>query len=259
MSQAITISAPKTLADPLAERAASARAAYNAMQACADQMGAWAIVLGMEFAEAKKALGETRGGDRKSDNPDQSSGIRTFDQWREQFFPEVSRTQSYEYIRIARETKAGMIKSGSEAFASLLHLAPSQLSDEQRALLHKEVKGFADGRTLNQLMLDFGLVKKGRKAGKGTGNNGAETKRLNKGEPEPGWSQEEWEDYCDADDEERDAIDKLRPIEIGILAELEAGTLAHLPERFRANLAAAALKLTGTLGTMEKRKKGVRK
>jgi hypothetical protein len=246
----------------LEDRAQRAREAFNAMESAANQMGAWAIVLGMEFLEVKKTLGETRGRPSKNNSSssrtnlpdDQSSSAGTFDQWLETHFPEISRTRAYDYIRVARESKAGMLKSGSEAITSLLSVAPSQMNDEQRALLHEQVKGFAGERDVNQLLLDFGLVKKGRKVGKGTGDNGSETKALKKDDVPPGWDPSEWADYVEADEETRAAIDLWREIEIRIREELNAHSLAHLPTRFRTNVLHAAQDLTKTLEAATPRK-----
>lgn len=268
----ITSAAIEVLPTPaiisLQDRAKRINEANDALGACLNQAGNWVVIIGIELHHANLALGERRGGNRKGADEQNRQDVAdlpqklTFPEWLKQHCPDVALRSAERYMALAKAAKAHLLKNGEEAIRALLAKPAAELNEEERETLHDTIHKVTDGKTYEQLALDFGLKGgKGKKNGKGTGNNGAETKRENN-EPPVGWCRDEWDLYQAADDQEKTSIDLWRPIETGIITELENETLAHLPEQFLAHLELAATGLVSkisALRTAQQKKKGARK
>lgn len=242
----------------LDDRATRINNARAALGASLNQAGNWAIILGMELQSANAALGERRGA---HNSKSATVALFTFPQWLKANCPDVSERSADRYMQLARGAKAHFLKTGEEAIRALLAKPATELNNEEREALHNTIHKVTDGKTYEQLALDFNLKGgKGKKTGKGTGDNGQKTKDANN-EPPIGWSPEEWDLYQAGDDQEKTAIDLWRPIETGITAELTTQTLAHLPELFLKNLEHAAAALDNRIAEIRKAaaKKGARK
>jgi hypothetical protein len=160
----------------------------------------------------------------------------------------MSERSAQRYVALAKGAKSALLKSGEDVIRALLDKPSADLSEEDRAQLHGAIRKAADGKTFEQLALDFGMTGPRRKtltSGKG---NGSETKAGNMG-PRPGWTEDEEAAYAAADAQAREAIDCWRHIARGIAAEIEAGTLAHLPAVFLADLAEQCAALAAKLKT----------
>lgn len=230
MSEALSVlePAPVAEADALDIHARHIRDAHRALGGALEQAGTWAVLLGHELSEAHRALGIRAG--RPGKNNSATVAELNFEGWLKAEIPSISYRSAMRYMALAKGAKAAILRNGEEAIRALLAKPSASLSEEEREVLHGTIRKVTDGKTYSQLALDFGMKGPGRKTGSG-GNNGAAAKAIDS--VPPGWAEEEWELYRNSDDQAKEAIDQWRSIERAISAEIEAGTLAHLPSLFR--------------------------
>jgi hypothetical protein len=261
---AVVVTKPLVIA--LEDRAKRINEAHDALGGCLNQAGNWAVILGVELHDANAALGERRGRPGKNrqlaDIPATDEKPVTFPDWLKANCPAVPLRSAERYMALAKAAKSHLLKNGEEAIRALLDKPAGDLSEADRKQLLKTIRKITDGKTYEQLALDFGIKGgKGKKTGKGTGDNGQDSKNASN-EPPIGWSAEEWDARNAADPEEQEAIDICRPVESGILQILETASFAHLPKHFLGTLEAAVELLATKLAEIRataKETKGSRK
>ena len=241
--------APRGIAVPVAEIAASPLQAvvYYAEQARrAAVVGiAYQVLAGMAAKQLKKQLGVTKG-----TRSDIAEDPRLAGGW-EAFCKKSLGISADTVTRWMALAELVAVKLGKlewltpEALESFAHL-----SEDQFAALHKSIKGVVDGKTQQQLLLEWGALAGG--AHKGTtpsGNGGAGDGTEPDAKP-AGWSDEEWQQWLDADEQERAAIDHARAFLAAIDAFAAAGKVhPHIPALYRDEIRVRAMDAVADLQT----------
>lgn len=198
---------------------------------------AYQVLAGMAAKQAKKQLGVAKGTRSDLANDERLAGG-----W-EAFCKKllgVSADTVNRWMAIAElvATKLGKLEwLTPEALESFAHL-----SADQFAALHKSIKGVVDGKTQQQLLLEWGALAGGAHKGTSpTGNGGAGDGTDPDAKP-PGWSDEEWQQWLAADEQAKAAIDHAR----AFLAAIDAFAAAakvhpHIPNLYRDEIRVRAM------------------
>lgn len=114
------------------------------------------LLLGFELNKVKAALGERRGGDRKS--ADQKPHGAVFDRWEDLVFQQtgLSVDTCTRWMTIAKgASKSLPILTAKDVMEKPFHMLPEKRQEEVSKILNKAV----DGRTMHEMMVAFGIWK----------------------------------------------------------------------------------------------------
>lgn len=188
---------------------------------------AYQVLAGMAAKQAKKQLGVAKGTRSDLANDERLAGG-----W-EAFCKKllgVSADTVNRWMAIAElvANKLGKLEwLTPEALESFAHL-----SADQFAALHKSIKGVVDGKTQQQLLLEWGALAGG--AHKGTTPTESSGMGAQDETKPPGWSDEEWMEWLKADETLRAAIDHVRAFRAAIDAFAAAEKVhPHIPAHYR--------------------------
>jgi hypothetical protein len=202
---------------------------------------AYQVLAGMAATQLKKALRVTQG-----TRSDLALDERLADGWE----PFCKKTLGVSADTVARWTALAELVAAK--LGKLEWLTPdalekfAHLSADQFAALHKSIKGVVDGRTQQQLLLEWGALKGGaHRATNPTGPGGSDDQGDAK---PPGWSDEEWAEWLGADETARAAIDHIRAFRAAIDAFAAAEKVhPHIPEHYRDEVRVRAMDVLGAL------------
>jgi len=192
------------------------------------------IIAGLAAAAAKKAM-QVEQGTRSdiADDPRLAKGWAGFCKTS----LGVSDETVNRWMKMAALVAAKLGKLEWLTLESLEHFA--SMKEDQFAALTKAVKGAVEGKTQTQLLLEWGLVNGGAKRAI-TPSAGSEGNDANPDEPLPGYTDEEWREWCDGDEVLREAIDHARSLRSQLRQFTGAAKVApHIPAAYRADLRVA--------------------
>ena len=246
-TKALAPIAPRGLAvpvDKIAESPLDAVVYYAEQARRAAVVGiAYQVLAGMAATQLKKALGVTKG-----TRSDLANDERLAAGW-EPFCKKtlgvsadtVSRWMALAALVAAKLGKLEWLTP--EALEQFAHL-----SADQFAALHKSIKGVVDGKTQQQLLLEWGALAGGAHRGTTPSGDGGNGDGSGSDAKPPGWSDEEWSEWLAADETLRAAIDHVRAFRAAIDAFAAAEKVhPHIPAHYRDEVRVRAMDTLASL------------
>ncbi len=127
---------------------------HRCAQAAAGMATGYAILCGLELQKVRSEVSKPG---KRSDLPNASGG--GWESW-VQSNCEFSAETARKYIAVAEGIKGRLLQTElSKSLAIMCNVAPSALTDGNRAKLLKSVSKVTEGQTLQQLYMDFGITK----------------------------------------------------------------------------------------------------